>query len=143
MQHKYTVRLRSGFAELWRYNIVAECGGFDAAGERVCFVSAQSVIAPVGSALRQAPSEPTHPRALTMTTEPCESITAYIYVIPNTLPVSREVQDCLPFGLKVSVTADGETVYDVTHKVNQWGGASIELKLPAQVPQRAGEIRQL
>lgn len=80
-------------------------------------------------------------RALTMTTEPCESITAYIYVIPNTLPVSREVQDCLPFGLKVSVTADGETVYDVTHKVNQWGGASIELKLPA--PQHAGEIRQL
>ena len=141
MQHKYTVRLRSGFAELWRYNIVAECGGFDAAGERVCFVSAQSVIAPVGSALRQAPSEPTHPRALTMTTEPCESITAYIYVIPNTLPISREVQDCLPFDLKVSVTADGETVYDVTHKVNQWGGASIDLKLPA--PQHAGEIRQL
>ena len=28
-----------------------------------------------------------------------------------------------------------------THKVNQWGGASIELKLPA--PQHAGEIRQL
>lgn len=143
MQHKYTVRLRSGFAELWRYNIVAECGGFDAAGEHVCFVSAQSVIAPVGSALRQAPSEPTHPRALTMTTEPCESITAYIYVIPNTLPISREVQDCLPFDLKVSVTADGETVYDVAHKVNQWGGASIELKLPAPAPQHAGEIRQL
>lgn len=51
------------------------------------------------------------------------------------------MQDCLPFGLKVSVTADGETVYDVTHKVNQWGGASIELKLSA--PQHAGEIRQL
>ena len=53
------------------------------------------------------------------------------------------MQDCLPFDLKVSVTADGETVYDVTHKVNQWGGASIELKLPAPVPQHAGEIRQL
>lgn len=130
MRHKYTIRLRSSFAELWRYNMVVECGGFDAAGERVCFASARSVIAPVGAALKSEPAEPRHPRELSVTTEACESIAAYIYVIPNTLPLSREVQDCRAFDLKVRVTADGETVYDAAHKVNQWGGASIEIKLP-------------
>ncbi len=131
MRHKYTIRLRSSFAELWRYNVVVECGGFDAAGARICFASAQSVIAPVGSALTQAPAEPRHPRELTVGTEPCDSIAAYIYVIPNTLPISREVQECRAFDLKVRVAADGDTVYDAVHKVNQWGGASIEIKLPA------------
>ncbi len=130
MGHIFTIRLRSSYGELWRYNIVVECGGFDAAGERSCFASAQSVIAPVGSALTQAPATPTHPRELSVTTEACESIAAYIYVIPNTLPLSRDVQDCRAFDLKVKVAADGQTIYDAAHKVNQWGGASIELKLP-------------
>lgn len=131
MQHRYTIRLRSSFAELWRYNVVVEYGGFDVAGGRVCFASAQSIIAPVGSALKQAPDEPRHPRELTVETGPCDSIAAYVYVIPNTLPLQREVQECRAFDLRVRVAADGETIYDAVHKVNQWGGASIELKLPA------------
>lgn len=130
MRHKYTITLRSTYAELWRYNVVVECGGFDGAGQRLCFASAQSIIAPVGSGLRKAPAEPVHPRSLKVATEPCDSIAAYIYVIPNTLPLSREVSDCAPFDLKVRVEADGEAIYDTVHKVNQWGGASIELKLP-------------
>lgn len=129
MRHNYTIHLRSGYAELWRYNIVVECGGFDEAGERICFASAQSIIAPVGSALKRAPSEPKHPRNMSVATGPCDAIAAYIYVIPNSLPQSREVSDCMPFELKVRIEADGSTVYDVAHKVNQWGGASIEIKL--------------
>lgn len=130
MRHKYTIDLRSSYEELWRYNVVVECGGFDEAGERICFASEQSIIAPVGSNLLQAPKEPKHPRAMSVTTEPCDSVAAYIYVVPNTLPQSRDVADCQPFDLKVSVAADGKTIYDTVHKVNQWGGASIEIKLP-------------
>lgn len=130
MLHKYTIRLRCGFAELWRYNMAVECAGFGPAGERVCFVAAQSVVAPVGAGLRSEPASPKHPRELTVTTEPCDSITAYVYVITNTQPASRVVKDSPPFDLKVRIAADGDTVYDAVHKINQWGGTTIEIKLP-------------
>ena len=89
MGHIFTIRLRSSYGELWRYNIVVECGGFDAAGERSCFASAQSVIAPVGSAVTPAPAPPTHPRALSVTPAAGEASAADLEVLPNTLPRAR------------------------------------------------------
>lgn len=137
MSRRFTIHVHSGFAQLWRYNTAVMCGGFDGAGERVDFVSAQSTVAPVGADLKSAPEGLERNRDLEVTTAGCDSITAYVYVIPNTLPISREIDDCRPFPLKVKVTADdGEVLYDVTHKVNQWSGASIEIKLPKDKPVR-------
>ena len=131
MARKFTIDIHSGFAELWRYNISAMCGGFDASGERCDFVSAASDVAPVGANLKEPPAEAAGPRDLRISTAECDSIVAYVYVIPHTLPVSRDVDDFRPFTLDVKVSAsDGSVLYDVAHKVNQRSGASIEIKLP-------------
>lgn len=137
MSRKFTIHVHSDFTELWRYNTAAMCGGFDGAGERVGFVSAESTVAPVGANLKAAPDDAPRDRDLTLTTAACERITAYVYLIPNTLPLSREIDDCRPFPLHVWVTAnDGEVLYDVVHKVNQWSGCSIEIRLPQAKPVR-------
>ena len=113
------------------YTLGGGGGGFVSSGERCDFVSATSDVAPVGANLKEPPAEAAGPRDLRIVTAECDSIVAYIYVIPHTLPVSRDVDDYRPFTLNVKVTADDGTVlYDVTHKVNQWSGASIEIKLP-------------
>lgn len=137
MSRRFTIHVHSGFAELWRYNTAVMCGGFDSNGERVDFVSAQSTVAPVGANLKRAPEGLAADRDLEVTTAECDSMTAYVYLVPNTLPLSREIDDCRPFTLKVKVTtSDGETLYDVAHKVNQWSGASIEIRLPQPKPVR-------
>ncbi len=125
------IDIHCGFAELWRYNIFVICGGFDSSGERCDFVSAGSEVAPAGANLEEPPAEAAKPRDLRIVTAECDSVTAYVYVIPHTLPTSRDVDSCRPFTLDVKVTAsDGATLYEVKHGINQWSGASIEIKLP-------------
>lgn len=125
------IDIHSGFAQLWRYNISVMCGGFDSSGERCDFVSAGSEVAPVGANLKEPPADAPQSRDLRIVTAECDSIVAYVYVIPHTLPLSREVDDNRPFTLRVKVAAsDGAVLYDVKHRINQWSGASVEIKLP-------------
>ena len=131
MDKKFTISLQSRYAELWRYNIVATCGCFDEAGERTDFLSKESFIAAVGSNLDCAPASLESHSAMKLTTTPCASIVAYIYLIPHTLPPTRAtVEEYSPFDLKIRITADKDEIYAKTHKINQFSGASIELKLP-------------
>jgi hypothetical protein len=50
--------------------------------------------------------------------------------MPHKLPAIREPEDAAPFGLRIKVKADDEVVYNVVHQVNQWSGATVELRLP-------------
>ena len=131
MDKKFTISLQSRYAELWRYNIVVTCGCFDEAGERTDFLSKESFIAAVGSNLDCAPASLESHSAMKLTTTPCARIVAYIYLIPHTLPPTRAtVEEYSPFDLKIRITADKDEIYAKTHKINQFSGASIELKLP-------------
>ena len=131
MDKKFTISLQSRYAELWRYNIVVTCGCFDEAGERTDFLSKESFIAAVGSNLDCAPASLESHSVMKLTTAPCASIVAYIYLIPHTLPPTRAtVEEYSPFDLKIRITADKDEIYAKTHKINQFSGASIELKLP-------------
>lgn len=130
MDKKFTISLQSRYAELWRYNIVVMCGCFDKAGERADFLSKENFVAAVGSNLTAAPNGIESHNRLTLTTSPCDSIVAYIYLIPHSLPPTREVEEYAPFDLRVKVSADDSVIYDTDHKINQWSGCSIELKLP-------------
>ena len=122
MARKFMIDIHSDFAELRRYDIFVMCGGFDSSGERCDFVSAGS---------EAASAEASASRDLRVVTAECDSIIAYVYVIPQTLPVSRDVDDCRPFKLEGRVAAsDGAILYDVAHEINQWSGSSIEIKLP-------------
>ena len=132
MASKFIIQIKSSYDELWRYNLSAMCGAFDSVGERVDFVKAESFIAEVGTNLKSAPDDYTAKREMKLQTAPCDSIVAYIYVVPHTLPRDRDVADCKPFDLSIKVQMGSETIYNIKHKINQWSGASIELKLPTK-----------
>ena len=130
MGAKFTIQVKSSYGELWRYNLSAMCAAFDKEGERIDFVKAESFVSEVGSNLRSAPSDLSAKRDLKLTTAEAHSIVAYIYVVPHTLPKDRDVADCKPFDMNVKVQMGTDVIYNEKHKINQWSGVSIELKLP-------------
>ena len=129
MAKKFNIQIRSAYAEIWRYNIAISCGCTDSAGNVVEVVGDQDNIAPVGSNLKVAPDGFTLPREVRLSTPETEGILAYIYLVPHTLPAERDIAESEPFKLSVKVFAGRDTIYNVVHKVNQWSGTSIELKL--------------
>lgn len=130
MEAKFTIQIKSSYGELWRYNLSAMCAAFDSEGERIDFVKAESFVAEVGANFASQPDDLPAKRDLKLTTVSASSIVAYVYVIPHTLPRDRDVADCKSFDMSVKVQMGAETIYNVKHKINQWSGASIELKLP-------------
>ena len=76
---KFTVEIRSGFDQWWRYNAALMCGAFDASGNRIGFASAESRVAEMGSNLEAPPEGLDLHRSLTLETVPCERIVLYIY----------------------------------------------------------------
>ena len=129
MAKKFNIQIRSTYAEIWRYNIAISCGCTDSAGNVVEVVGEQDNVAPVGSNLKVAPDGFTFPREVRLSTPETEGIVAYIYLVPHTLPAQRDIAESEPFKLSVKVSAGRDTIYNVVHKVNQWSGTSIELKL--------------
>ena len=92
--------------------------------------AASSFVAPVGSKLAAVP-EGYSPagRDIGIDTEPAESLTLYIYVIPNTLPTERTVDLVKPFTLDVKISRGEEMLYDRHLSINQFSGDNIEIKL--------------
>ena len=127
MSRRFKISVRSNFAELWRYNIVVTCGAFDAAGEQIEVTTSESSVTSIEDAADGAADVS---RDVKLTTAPCESIKAYVYLMPHKLPSAKSPDDTPAFGVRVKVKADDEQIYNVVHSVNQWSGATIELKLP-------------
>lgn len=129
MSRRFKISVRSNFAELWRYNIVVTCGAFDAAGEQIEVTTKESSVASIvgGGGVADVVDVS---RDVKLTTGPCESIKAYVYLMPHKLPSAKSPDDTPAFGVRVKVKADDEQIYNVVHSVNQWSGATIELKLP-------------
>ena len=130
MDRKFQISVRSNFAELWRYNIVVMCGAYNAAGEQLAVTTSESTVATVGEELTAATIPDTAARVVKLQTAPCDNIKTYIYLMPHKLPSAGSPDDTPTFGIRVKVKADGEELYNVIHQVNQWSGATIELRLP-------------
>ena len=130
MSRRFKISVRSNFAELWRYNIVVTCGAFDAAGEQIEVTTSESSVASIVDGAGGAADVADVSRDVKLTTLPCESIKAYVYLMPHKLPSAKSPDDTPTFGVRVKVKADDEQIYNVVHSVNQWSGATIELKLP-------------
>ena len=130
MSRRFKISVRSNFAELWRYNIVVTCGAFDAAGEQIEVTTSESSVASIIDGAGGAADVADVSRDVKLTTVPCESIKAYVYLMPHKLPSAKSPDDTPTFGVRVKVKADDEQIYNVVHSVNQWSGATIELKLP-------------
>ena len=125
----FKVEITSDFADFLRYNVAVTCGCFAENDERIAFVSAEDTIAPVGSALVAAPKGRDAKRVISFETDECHHLQMYIYLIPYTTPTGRDIGDYKPFALDVRVMRGRRVVLKEQYSVNQWSGASIELKI--------------
>ena len=53
----------------------------------------------------------------------------YVYIVPHTLPETRESGDVAPFDVRLRVGYGGVPFGDMHYRINQWSGASLEIKL--------------
>ena len=127
----FGVEVTSRYDMWWRYNVTILCGCFDAAGNRLEFVSAEDHIADVGSDLTAAPEGWTGAgnRRVSIRSGCCDHIVMYVYVVPHTLPATREIDEAQPFDMRLKITYGGRTIRDTPYRINAWSGASLEIKL--------------
>ncbi len=127
----YDIEVESSFEQFWRYNTIIMCGGFSSAPseEQLYVVSQKDIISEIGEPTEQKASDFKSPHLTTLSAPKADHIRTIIYIVPHTLPLGREVESCPPFDVDIKISKNKEVIYQVTHKVNQWGGASIEIKL--------------
>ncbi len=125
----YTIEVESSYEQLWRYNTIIMCGGFSRNDEQLYVVSAKYIISDTENPIDSEPEGFTLPRRVELNAESADHIRAIIYITPHTLPLGRVVEQNPSFDVKVIITKEQNQIYSKLHPVNQWGGASIEIKL--------------
>ncbi len=128
----FKVEISSGYDGFWRYNIMVTCGCFDENDNRVGFASAEDIVAPIGANLESAPKEYPSKRVVQFDTVPCDHLLLYMYVIPHTIPLGRDVDEHKPYLLNVRITKGGRLVSNREFPVNVWSGASLEIRAGRQ-----------
>lgn len=127
----FNIEVSCSYPEFWRYNVALMCGCFNREDERTGFASSEDTVADVGANLSIPPKNyPAH-RISTLETPPCDHIVLYVYIIPHTLPAGRDVSDTQPFPIAIRILAPDGTQIRHVYQINQWSGASIELKVPS------------
>ncbi len=125
----FGIELTCRYEGWWRYNVEMMCAAFDAAGQRIGFTSARSQIAEAGAELREVPRGVEVPTRLRLETCDCDHALLYLYVIPHTLPRDNRIEASKPFDVTLRITCDGRLLRTERCRVNQWGGASLQLTL--------------
>ncbi|WP_417015049.1 hypothetical protein [Alistipes sp.] len=128
----FKIELKSRYDEWWRYNADLMCGCFDVDDNRIGFVSTASDVADVGSNLRACPEGTAANRSVTLQTPPCDHLVLYVYIIPHTLPAGNDIDASRPFEAEIRISCDGRHLRTEKRMINQWSGASIELKVSRQ-----------
>ncbi|WP_417012951.1 hypothetical protein [Alistipes sp.] len=124
----FSVEVESRFDGWWRYNVTILCGCFDAQGNRVGFASAERIVAPVGGDLPEDIAAKAQ-RRIGIRSVACDRIVMYVYIVPHTLPETREIGDVSPFDVRVRIGYGGAPLSDTQYRINPWSGASLEIKL--------------
>lgn len=125
----FTVKVTSDYAGWWRYNVALMAGCFDAEERQTEFATASSHIADVGSELKEPPAGMARDRKIALTTAPCDHLQLYLYMIPHTLPPTDDIDATQPFDVEVTISYGGRRVSKTTRKINQWSGASVEMRV--------------
>ncbi len=117
----YTISVTCSYDELYRYNTVVMCGGYNASGEEIYVVSQRDDASQGG--------EFSLPQIVQLRAQRAQSIRIIVYLIAHTMPEKREVEASPPFEIDIEVEQDGREIYHKSHEVNQWGGTAIEIEL--------------
>lgn len=128
-EKEFTIEVSSSYKEFWRYNVALMCGCFDAADVRTNFASTEDTVSDVGANLTAPPKGYIAHRLVTLCTPPADHLLLYIYIIPHTLPTGRDVAHNKPFPLHLRILHGDREIRSVDYNINQWSGASIELKV--------------
>lgn len=130
-EHGYRIEVTSSYNEFWRYNVALMCGCFDANDQRTGFASTEDTVAEIGAHLKAAPSDYPTRRKVRLEAPACDHLVLYLYIIPHTLPAGNDTTETHPFTLHMRVTAPDGSESKQSFRINQWSGASIELRFPA------------
>lgn len=125
----FTIEISSPFEGFWRYNVALMCGLFDAADNRTGFASAEDTVAEAGANLKEKPADYPDIRIVRMTTEPCDHLQLYLYLIPHTLPADNAVGQSKPFPLQMRIAYAGKHLRTERYDINQWSGTSLEIRI--------------
>lgn len=115
--HTYRVEVQSTYAAWPDYRVEMLCAALNEAEERVGFSTASSDEKAPGRA------------AVTLETPPCVRARLFLYVIPHVLPRENRIEVTPPFEVQVRLFNDGRALRTECHKVNPWGGLSVEIQL--------------
>ncbi len=129
MEKGFKIELRCRYDAWWRYNAALMCGCFDAEDRRTGFVSTTSDVADVGANLPARPAGLPDRSSVTLETPPCDHALLYVYIIPHTLPEGNDIDATRPFDIEIRISGPGCPHRTEKRKVNQWSGASIELRI--------------
>ena len=55
----------------------------------------------------------------------------YVYIIPHTLPADNDIDATRPFDIELRISCNGRRIRSEKRRINQWSGASIELRVAA------------
>ena len=127
----YTISISRRFEGWWRYNAALMCGCFDAEERRVDFAAVESHVADVGTGSRIRPAGIAADRSVTLAAPPCDHLILYIYLIPHTLPENNDIDASRPFEVDLRITFAGKKLRAERLRINQWSGASIEMRVEA------------
>lgn len=127
----FTLEISSPFEGFWRYNAALMCGLFDAAENRTGFASAEDTVAEAGANLSEKPADYPADRKVRLVTEPCDHLRLYVYLIPHTLPADNAIGASKPFPLTLRIAYGGKHLRTERFDINQWSGASLELRIDA------------
>ncbi len=125
----FKIDLGSTYDGWWRYNTALMCGCFDAGDQRTGFASAESRVAGVGANLREAPAGTDPHRTLSLATDPCDHLMLYVYIVPHTLPQSKDIDAAKPFEVTLRISYAGKVLRTEKLRINQWSGASVEMRV--------------
>lgn len=128
----FTIEISSRYDGWWRYNAALMCGCFDASDNRIGFSSAETHIADVGANLREKPAGLPGTGTASLTTEPCDHLMLYIYIVPHTLPAGNDIGDTAPFEVEIRIAYGGRQLRAEKRLINQWSGASIEMRVDSR-----------
>lgn len=128
----FTIEISSRYEGWWRYNVALMCGCFDTAGNRTGFASTEAHVADVGSNLREKPAG--IPAAAAQVSKPgrattfCSTSISY----PIRLPAGNDIGDTAPFEVEIRIAYGGRRLRAEKRLINQWSGASIEMRVDSE-----------
>ncbi len=125
----FEIEVSSRYDGWWRYNVALMCGCFDDADRRTGFAAASSHVADAGADLEEPPVGIDPGRTAKLETEACDHLLLYVYIVPHTLPRSNDIDDTEPFDVDIDVSFGGRRIGRFRRSVNQWSGASIEMRI--------------